>query len=141
MTAAGRPVANEWIDMCHWIKENTARDAKFWIPREGYTFKWHAQRADVGVWKNIPQDAAAIVEWRRSMNDLFRFRNEEGVVGWDRFLTTLLNSKTEEEIEELRQKHGFNYVLCAQSHEMPEHSTLELMYENDVFALYRVSEF
>jgi len=132
--------------MCRWIKENTEPTAKFWIPRDGQTFKWHARRADVGVWKNIPQDAAAIVEWRQAMEDLFRFRfrneegDEEGAMMTDRLITTLLNNKTEEQIIELRQRHGFDYILCAQAHEMPQHSILELVYENDVYVLYRVLE-
>ena len=137
----GRRAAAEWQDMCRWIKENTEPTAKFWIPRDGQTFKWHARRADVGVWKNIPQDAAAIVEWRQAMDDLFRFRNEEGETMTDRLLTTLLNNKTDEQIAELRQLYGFDYILCAQAHEMPQHSTLQLVYENDVYVLYRVLEF
>jgi hypothetical protein len=74
------------------------------------------------------------------MNDLFRFRNEEGETMTDRLLTTLLNNKTDEQIAELRQRYGFDYILCAQAHEMPQHSTLELVYENDVYVLYRVLE-
>jgi len=136
----GRRAAAEWQDMCRWIKENTEPTAKFWIPRDGQTFKWHARRADVGVWKNIPQDAAAIVEWRKSMDDLFRFKDDEGATVIDRLLTTLLNHKTNEQIAEMRQRYGFDYILCAQAHEMPQHSTLELVYENDVYMLYRVVE-
>jgi hypothetical protein len=126
--------------MCRWIKENTESTAKFWIPRDGQTFKWHAQRADVGVWKNIPQDAAAIVEWRQAMEDLFRYKNAEGATQTDRLITTLLINKTDEQIAELREKYGFDYILCAQAHEMPQHPTLELVYENDVYVLYRVLE-
>ena len=134
----GKRADAEWIDMCRWIKDNTPRTAKFWVPRDGYTFKWHAQRSDIGVWKNIPQDAEAIVKWRRSMDELFRFKDKDGKNQVDRLLSTLLNSKTEEEIADLQQKYGFEYVLCAQTYEMPNHSTLQLVYENDVYCLYSV---
>ena len=137
----GRRAAAEWIDMCYWIKENTPGDARFWIPRDGQTFKWHAQRPDVGVWKNIPQDAEAIVEWRKAMDDLFKYKNADGITMIDRLLTTLLNHKTESDIAELQKKYGFDYVLCAQSFEMPAHQTLELLYENAVYCLYRVRHF
>ena len=130
--------AVEWKDMCQWVKENTPKDAKFWIPRDEQTFKWHARRADIGTRKNIPQDAAAIVEWRKSMGDLFGYRNAEGVSMTDRLLTTLLNNKTDEQIAELRQRYGFNYIICAQSYEMPTHSTLKMVYENDLYCLYQV---
>jgi hypothetical protein len=132
--------AVEWKDMCQWVKENTEPTAKFWIPRDEHTFKWHAQRADIGTRKNIPQDAAAIVEWRKSMNDLFRYKNAEGGTQTDRLLTTLLNNKTDEQLAELRTRYGFDYIICAQSYEMPKHSTLELVYENEIYVLYRVLE-
>ena len=132
--------AVEWRDMCQWVKENTEPTAKFWIPRDEYTFNWHAQRAALGTRKNIPQDAAAIVVWWKSMEDLFRYKNDEGKTQTDRLLTTLLNNNTDEQIAELRQQYGFDYIICAQSYQMPEHSTLELVYENDMYALYRVLE-
>jgi hypothetical protein len=134
----GRRETEAWREMCRWIQQNTPKTAKFWIPRDGQTFKWHAQRADIGTWKNIPQDAASIVEWQQSMNDLFKYKNAEGETMTDRLLTTLLNSKTEEEIVALQQHYGFEYILCAQSHEMPTHSILEKVHENDVYCLYRV---
>jgi len=124
--------------MCQWIKANTPKDAKFWIPRDGQTFKWHAQRSDIGTWKNIPQDAESIVQWYNSMLKLFRYQNAEGANAEDRLLTTLLNSKTEEEIVLLQQRYGFEYILCAQAYEMPKHSTLQMVYANDVYCLYSV---
>ena len=132
--------AKEWKEMCQWVKENTPKDAKFWIPRDEYTFNWHAQRAALGTRKNIPQDAAAIIVWRKSMSDLFNYKNAEGGTQTDRMLTTLLNNKTDEQIAELRQQYGFDYIICAQSYEMPSHSTLELLYENDMYAIYRVHQ-
>ena len=134
----GRRAAAEWIDMCLWIKEHTPKNAQFWIPRDGQTFKWHARRADIGVWKNIPQDAASIVQWRKAMDDLYKFKSEDGIVQTDRLITTLLNAKTDDEIAVLRKQYRFDYILCAQSFIMPSHETLELVYENDVYCLYRV---
>ena len=136
----GKRSIDEWKDMCQWIQENTAREAKFWIPRDGHTFKWYAHRSDIGTWKNLPQDAESIVKWYRSMNELYKYKNEEGQNAEDRLLTTLLNSKTEEEIADLQKKYGFEYILCAQSYEMPKHSTLKRVYANDVYCLYRVME-
>ena len=134
----GKRAIEEWKDICQWIRDNTPETAKFWIPRDGHTFNWYAQRSDIGTWKNIPQDAAAIVEWRKSMDDLFRYKNAEGATQMDRLITTLLVNKTEEQIAELRQRYGFDYILCAQAFEMPTHSTLELVYENDIYVLYHV---
>ena len=134
----GKRAIEEWKDMCQWIQENTPNTAKFWIPRDGHTFNWYAYRSDIGTWKNIPQDAASIVQWYEAMNTLYRYKDVHGKNAEDRLLTSLLLAKTEEEIADLQQKYGFEYVLCAQWLEMPKHSTLENVYENDVYCLYRV---
>jgi hypothetical protein len=133
----GKPAAKEWQDMCQWIKENTKPTDKFWIPRDGHTFKWYAQRSDIGTWKNIPQDADSIVKWRQSMRDLYVYKNAEGKNAEDRLITSLLNSKTDDQIHKLHEQYGFTYILCAQAYEMPKHSTLQLVYENDVYCLYK----
>jgi hypothetical protein len=135
---AGRETAVRWQDMCHWIKKNTPKTARFWIPRDGVTFKWHAQRSDTGILKDIPQDAESIVKWRKAMDDLFYYTDAEGVAVMDGRITGLLLSKTEKEIAALQQKYGFEYVICVRTFKMPEHSTLQLVYENDVYCLYRV---
>ena len=75
------------------------------------------------------------------MDDLFRYKNAEGGTQTDRLLTTLLNNKTDEQLAELRTHYGFDYIICAQSYEMPKHSTLELVYENEIYVLYRVLTF
>ena len=134
----GTPAIAEWQDMCQWIEQNTPQTAKFWVPRDGHTFKWYAHRSDIGTWKNIPQDAESIVRWRKSMDDLYRYKSAEGVGMTDRLITTLLNAKTDGEIADLQQKYGFEYILCAQSYEMPKHAVLQRVYENDVYVLYRV---
>lgn len=138
----GVRVIAEWQEICWWIKEFTPHSAKFWIPRDGHTFKWYAQRSDIGTWKNIPQDADSVVKWFQSMNELYCYTDEKGILMVDRLLTTLINSKTEEEIANLQQKYGFEYILCAQSDEeedMPTHSTLKKVFANDVYCLYRVT--
>jgi hypothetical protein len=134
----GKRAIGDWKDMCQWIQENTSKEDKFWIPRDGQTFKWYAQRADIGTWKNLPQDAESIVQWYKSMDELYVYKDADGKRAEDRLLTTLLNSKTEDEIAALQQKYGFTYILCAQSYEMPKHTTLEMVYENDVYCLYCV---
>jgi hypothetical protein len=135
----GKRAIEEWKDMCQWIKKNTEPTDKFWIPRDGHTFKWYAQRSDIGTWKNLPQDAESIVKWRKAMRDLYVYKNAEGKNAEDRLITTLLLSKTEEQIAAMQEQYNFAYILCAIADEMPSHSTLQLVYANDVYCLYYVS--
>ena len=53
-----------WLRVCEWIKNNTPADAQFITPDQQQTFKWYAQRAEVVNWKDVPQDAQAMVDWR-----------------------------------------------------------------------------
>jgi hypothetical protein len=135
---AGKKATKEWQDMCQWIKENTPKTAKFWIPRDGQTFKWHAYRSDIGTWKNIPQDADSIVKWWTSLEELYKGKTAEGVEIEDRLITALLLVKTEKEIAELQRRYGFEYIVCAQGQEMPKHPLLQREYSNAVYCLYRV---
>lgn len=56
-----------WRAACDWIRENTPREALFWTPRTAQTFKWYAERRELATWKDVPQDAAGLVEWRRRL--------------------------------------------------------------------------
>jgi hypothetical protein len=137
----GRPyIAYHWIDACQWIADpkNTPKTAKFWVPRDGTTFKWHAQRSDIGTWKNIPQDAEGIVRWRQMMHDLFYYRNKEGQLCDDRSLAILLWWKTDDEIEQLRIRYGFDYILCSAYPELLHHKTFQVVYANDLYKVYRI---
>jgi hypothetical protein len=137
----GRPyIAYHWINACRWIADpkNTPQTATFWIPREGTTFKWHAHRSDIGTWKNVPQDAEGIVRWQQMMHDLFYYRNKEGQLCDDRSLTILLWWKTEAEIEQLRIRYGFDYILCSAYPELSHHKTFQVVYANELYKIYRI---
>lgn len=63
--------AAAWQEICAWIRAHTPADACFLTPRGASSFHWHAERREVVCWKNIPQDAAGILEWRRRIVDCF----------------------------------------------------------------------
>jgi hypothetical protein len=52
-----------WVDVCHWVTDNTPRDALFLTPRMAQTFKWRTGRSEFVTRKDIPQDASSLVEW------------------------------------------------------------------------------
>jgi hypothetical protein len=60
-----------WLAACDWIRTHAQPDAICLIPRHAQSFKWYAQRADVVNWKDIPQDAAGVIEWRRRIRDVY----------------------------------------------------------------------
>ena len=60
-----------WIDVCTWVRDNAPPGAICLVPRQAQSFKWFAERADVVNWKDIPQDAASVVQWRERLHDVF----------------------------------------------------------------------
>jgi hypothetical protein len=60
-----------WLEACAWIRKHAPPDAVCLIPRHGQSFKWYAARADVVNWKDVPQDAAGVVEWRERLRDVY----------------------------------------------------------------------
>ncbi len=91
----------EWKNLCRWIRDNTPEQAKFITPRNQQTFKWYAQRAEVVTWKDIPQDAAGLVEWRKTLSEVFP---PEGL-GSDP------TANTDAEILAIAQRHGARYLV------------------------------
>ncbi len=60
-----------WKRVCEWVAENTPPDAVFITPAKRQTFKWYAGRTEVVCWKDIPQDASSILNWRDRPDDLY----------------------------------------------------------------------
>ena len=63
--------AAAWADICDWVKNNSPPDACFLTPRGAASFTWRTGRREVVSWKNSPQDARSLVEWRRRIADCF----------------------------------------------------------------------
>ena len=76
-----------WREICDWVAHNTEPDALFITPRLSQSFRWYTGRAEVVSRKDIPQDAAGILEWWRRMLDLYRDPAARSQSGWQRSLT------------------------------------------------------
>jgi len=63
--------AAPWREICDWVATNTPADACFLTPRGAASFTWWTGRREVVGWKNSPQDARSLVEWRQRFVDCF----------------------------------------------------------------------
>ena len=63
--------APAWRNICEWVADNTPADACFLTPRGAASFTWWTGRREVVGWKNSPQDARSLVEWRKRFVDCF----------------------------------------------------------------------
>jgi hypothetical protein len=97
-----------WAAMCEWVRNNTPRDAVFLVPRHAQTFKWRAERAEVASFKDVPQDAAGLVEWSKRMAELHQ-------VGWWADGTPQFGRSVADmgatRLRELASRYGASYAL------------------------------
>lgn len=62
---------DDWQRVCRWVASETPSDAICLTPREQQTFKWYAGRAEVVSWKDVPQDARGIMEWKKRLDEVY----------------------------------------------------------------------
>ena len=100
--------ARDWVAMCEWVRENTPQDALFLVPRRSHSFKWRAHRPEVVTYKDVPQDAQGLLEWRRRYEDVYRVGQwPDGSPRWARSVARL----GAERLKELAAKYGADYAL------------------------------
>jgi hypothetical protein len=96
-----REVYEDWRRVCQWVAENTQPDDRFLTPRKQQSFKWYAGRSEVATWKDVPQDAAALVEWWQRFQQVYPAGSAE------RDLT----ANSDEQLTALGHKYGARYLI------------------------------
>ncbi len=125
-------VANypDWREACLWIRGNTPSDARFLTPRTCQTFKWNAQRSELVTAKDVPQDAAGLVEWRQRLEDVFWVTEPCEPRHW-------YNTPGEipiEHLQRLARHYGFQYVITETRDPLPGYP----LFQNKTYAVYRL---
>jgi hypothetical protein len=121
-----------WRLACDFIDQSgqIPPDARFLTPRMNQTFKWYARRPEVANWKEIPQNASAIVEWWRRMRDLHATGSGEPDRRWYESLAEQGASR----LVRLGRKYGADYVVTTAR----PHVTLPVVYANRSYVVYRL---
>lgn len=114
---------NDFVEICRWIDQRVPPDALFLTPRYNVGFKWYAGRAEYVSWKDCPQDARGILEWRTRLDRVKTWRDAHFESG---FSATALR--------DLQRETGINYVLGSNG----DPWQLEPLRSNRVFSVFRV---
>jgi hypothetical protein len=126
------PYQDAWRDVCRWVAQSSIpANARFLTPRTAQTFKWQTGRAEVGNWKEVPQDARSLVEWWRRMNLLHASGRSAPDEPWYESLV----ERDAETLNELGRRYDAQYLVDFASQRLP----LEQLYENDAYMVYRLN--
>jgi hypothetical protein len=125
-----------WQEACIWAADerNTPSTARFITPRQAQTFKWHARRAEVATWKDVPQNAPEIVQWRARMQDLFATDGSDPEYRWYESLNELGVGR----IEELGRKYQADFLIT-ESIDPP--LNLKVVYRNESYIIYQLKNY
>ncbi len=94
-----------WRRVCEWIKTHTPADAVFITPDQQQTFKWYAHRTEVVNWKDVPQNASAMVEWSERVSWL---------IDPQRRLDLGLTEYSDMQLQSLATTYGATHLLVPQ---------------------------
>jgi hypothetical protein len=125
-----------FVKVCHWIHDNTPASSVFITPDKQQTFKWYAQRQEVVNWKDVPQDAGSMLEWRTRVDQLIepQRRYPQGLMAY-----------SDQQLIELANSYGASHLLLPQWQVdmMPEPTELKQIYPTNPAekATYVVLEF
>ena len=115
---------SEFVDVCRWIDRHVPADALCLTPRYNVGFKWYAQRAEYVTWKDCPQDATGILEWKRRLDTILRWRSKHIDDGFSAAAIAQLHDET-----------GVDYVLAWNA----DPWRLEPIFRNQEFSVYAFS--
>lgn len=95
----------DWVAVCDWVRVATPKDEIFLTPRHQQTFKWYSSRAEVVNWKDVPQDAASLLEWNRRFDHVYP--RLVGAIGIGGMRVPISYAK----LREYRQQYGVRLMV------------------------------
>ncbi len=125
-------VLSDWIAVCDWVREALPPDELLLTPRNQQTFKWYSERAEVVNWKDVPQDAASLIEWRSRFYEIFPLR-----------LGTVRTTVRYPDLLKFKQQYNVRFMIVdhrylAGSVPLVRVYPLEPLQQNQTYSVYRL---
>lgn len=122
----------EWIAVCDWISQNI-HDHDLWLtPRRQQSFKWRTLKPELASWKDMPQNASAVVLWNQRIDAAYVFDEWKQLQPW-----------TEDQILRIAKDYSVKYVLFDRRVMGQRYPKWEKLYPTDdhpnqIFSVYRI---
>ncbi|OYV83331.1 MAG: hypothetical protein B7Z73_16135, partial [Planctomycetia bacterium 21-64-5] len=121
---------DDWRDVCQWMANQTPPDALAITPRMAQSFTWYSGRGQVVSWKDLPQDAVAVVDWWQRLVDIYGMPYPAFQGRWHDSLSELSPHR----LRELGRKYGAGFLVV----ETEPAIDLPRQYANGSYAVYRL---
>jgi len=126
--------AAAWAQVCDWVREHAPADACLLTPRGAASLTWRTGRREVVSWKNSPQDAASLVEWRRRIADCF---SADGSL---RAMTRSTASLGAERMRDVARRYGADLAIVPVATPGIEQLPFPRLHANDGYAVFDLTE-
>jgi hypothetical protein len=130
--ADAKLAAAAWADICSWVRDHAPADACFLTPRGAASFTWRTGRREVVSWKNSPQDAASLVEWRKRIVDCFS--RSGSLVEMERSTVSLGADR----VREVSSRYGADHAIVPLDAPLLESIPGDRLHANGTYAVYRL---
>jgi hypothetical protein len=131
--ADAKLAAAAWADICDWVADHTPPDACFLTPRGSASFTWRTGRREVVSWKNSPQDAASLVEWRKRIIDCFS--RSGSLTEMERSTISLGPDR----LRDVAMRYGADHAIVPLDAPLVESFPGERLHANGTYAVYRLA--
>ena len=119
-----------WVEVCGWIAAHVQPGSRFLTPLDSQSFVWRTGLGQVVTRKDIPQDAAGIIEWRSRIDNIYFTE-----AGGTKTAYASLAEQEEERLLQLAERYDAQFVLTVARPALD----LPLLHANAVYAVYDVS--
>jgi hypothetical protein len=128
---------SDYLQLCRWARQNTPVDAVFVVPPNEQLFRYHAQRAIVVNFKNVPQLSSEMTEWRARLEAVL----DEPLLALPRrfdlahaAIAARYDALPPAHLAAVAQRYGARYIVTA--HPAPG---MRPVFENATYHLYDLS--
>jgi len=122
-----------WADVCAWVKEHVPPGSRFLTPHGAASFTWRTGLPEVVAWKNSPQDAVSLLEWRRRILDCF---SADGTLGTMARSTAALGAAR---MRDVADRYGADHAIVPLDVTGLDTLPFERLHANQGYAVYRLA--
>ncbi len=124
--------AAAWVDACGWVRDHVPAGSRFLTPRGAASFTWRTGLPEVVAWKNSPQDAASLLEWRRRITDCF---SRDGTVADMERSTAALGA---DRMREVADRYAADHAIVPLDVAGVDALPFERLYSNSAYGVFRL---